>query len=359
MELNMKKIMALTFILFLISKVLLAQDAKPQRIPSDQLKQTVVTSYLQDNIVAGKNLLYCSTFQIAWDTLSDDIIKEPLQLEGNPLAVENLNKRLTGKQDISEDCYLAMAGFNKDGITEKIKQALKEKFNETPGIDINLTRPDDILAYSFLLKDLKFKNEFENLENPILFNGVIAVKAFGISKYNFDEAHKKLGEQVTILDYKNDDDFIVSLKSISPNDEIILAKIVPKQTMLETLDSLFARISSAILPPGLNGGDTLQIPKLDFDLLHSYSELTGKHALNKGFEDYFISKAIQTIRFRLNEKGALLKSEVVIVMELGLEPEPPKRLVFNKPFLICLREKGAKYPYFAMWVDNAELLLKE
>jgi len=36
-----------------------------------------------------------------------------------------------------------------------------------------------------------------------------------------------------------------------------------------------------------------------------------------------------------------------------------KHLIFDKPFLFCLKEKNGKYPYFAMWVDNAELMLKK
>jgi hypothetical protein len=30
--------------------------------------------------------------------------------------------------------------------------------------------------------------------------------------------------------------------------------------------------------------------------------------------------------------------------------------VFDRPFLIYLKKRGATRPYFAMWVDNAELL---
>lgn len=356
----MKKLSAILFmfILFSMLKNGLAQDIKPDRIQSGQLKETAVTSYLQDDIVNGKNLLYCSTFQIAWNAFCDDIIKEPLRLKGNPLIAQMLNKRLTGKEDISEDCYLSMAGFNKDGIVEKIKQALKEKFNETPGIDISLSRPDDILSYAFLLKDLKFKKDFESLDKPIMFNGSIPVQAFGIKEYAYDEGHMSLGEQVSVLYYNNDSDFIVGLKSVSPKDEIIVAKIVPQKTMLEAINSVFNRINTA-QPSSLKEKETLQIPKLDFDVLHSYSELVAKDVLNKGFESYSIAKAIQSIRFRLNEKGALLKSEAAMVFKMAILTEKPRNFIFDKPFLICLKEKGAKYPYFAMWVDNAELLLKE
>ena len=31
--------------------------------------------------------------------------------------------------------------------------------------------------------------------------------------------------------------------------------------------------------------------------------------------------------------------------------------VFDKPFLIMLQRKDAEMPYFALWVDNTELLM--
>ncbi|MEW5894821.1 MAG: hypothetical protein AB1650_03525 [Candidatus Omnitrophota bacterium] len=334
-----------------------AEKVTPKQLKSTELKDTIITAYLQNEMVAGKNMMFCSTFQIAWDILSDEIIKEPLQLSDHPKMEQALNQRLTGVNDISEDYYLAMAGFNKDGIVEKIKQALKAKFNETPGIDITLERSEDILAYAFLFKDLKFDNEFENLDAPILFKGESPVKSFGIKKYAFDEDYRKVGEQVEILDYTSDDDFVLLLKSDSPRDEIILAKVKQGKTLLETVDSVFSRIGNKETV-SLGEGDTLQIPKIDFDILREYSEIMGKGILNKGFADYVVSKAIQSIRFRLNEKGALLKSEAAIAGRFkSISVNAPKNLVFNQSFLLCLKEKSGKYPYFVMWVDNAELLI--
>ena len=33
-------------------------------------------------------------------------------------------------------------------------------------------------------------------------------------------------------------------------------------------------------------------------------------------------------------------------------------MIFDKPFLIMLQRSDAKMPYFALWVDNAELLVR-
>ncbi len=156
-----------------------------------------------------------------------------------------------------------------------------------------------------------------------------------------------------VLDYISDNDFIIGLKSKSLKNEIILAKVNPGKTLLETITTVFGRIAN-VAPSLLEPGESLQIPKIDFNILHNYQELEDKLCLNNGLKDYSIIRAIQSIRFRLDEKGALLKSEAAIMLG-GM----PRNYIFNKPFLLCLREKGAKYPYFAMWVDNAELLLKE
>jgi hypothetical protein len=32
--------------------------------------------------------------------------------------------------------------------------------------------------------------------------------------------------------------------------------------------------------------------------------------------------------------------------------------IFDRPFLIVVKKRGAEHPFFVMWVDNAELLCK-
>jgi hypothetical protein len=64
-------------------------------------------------------------------------------------------------------------------------------------------------------------------------------------------------------------------------------------------------------------------------------------------------RAAQDIMFKLNEKGAMVKSTSNMIAAAI-----PKQLIFNRPFLIYLKKKNGKWPYFAMWVDNAELMEK-
>jgi hypothetical protein len=351
----MKKFIAVLCFLFLsifVSNYSFAEESK--HLNADELKQTEVTSYLQQQITNGKNLIYCSTFQLAWNVLWDDLIKAPIELSGNPTIQKMLNKRLTGKEDISEDAYIAMVGFNRDGIVEKIDEALLKKFNNKQGCNIKLNNPSDFLAYAYLFKNLEFENKFEDLNsNPISFKDGIKAQTFGIKKYSYE-----IAKQVKILHYNNDDDFVLQLESKSKNDEIILAKIEPKETLLSTVDYVFEQIKNK-KPISLEKGDVLKIPKFDFDIFKKYSELINRDFLNKNFEGYFISDAFQGIKFKLDEKGVVLESYAAIIGVKSMSgPLETKKLIFDKPFLFCLKEKNGKYPYFVMWVDNAELMLK-
>lgn len=323
----------------------------------NQSSQTIITSHLYQKIVKGKNLVYCSTFQLAWNELIDKIIKEDIKLQNEPTMVGILNKKYASKADLSDNSYVATAGYGKQNIINKINEALTRKFGKNaPKVNDRLG-PEDIIAYAYLYKNLVFNPAFENLKNPIKFNSAYDVKGFGIDKV--EDKHRKIAEQITIPYYKNSDEFVVKLTPNCSNDEIFLAKVAPKATLFDTLNYVQSKNNSAN-PEYLETGDSLQIPKFDFKLEKSYDELVNKYLLNKNFKDYYIAKAIQNIDFKLNEKGAILKSEAKIVVAMGCLPaQQHKYLILDKPFLIYLKEKQSNNPYLVIWVDNADLLVRK
>jgi hypothetical protein len=344
-----------------------SQDQEePEQISSDQLKQTIIAAHMEEEIEPGNNLIYCSTFQIAWNMLQDSIIEEEIELSGDPRIARMLNKQRSTAKDVSEDCYVAMVGELTEEFLQKINDALQEKFGDQAPEEVKeaiLPNMPQIFSYAYLYKNLQFPHEFESLEKPVHFHSrdtVTDVKAFGIEKLS--DANKELGEQVQVIEYEREagyasapKSFIVGLESKSENDQIILACVEPEANLLQTIQKVSQKVKKASFG-SLKPDETLQIPKLDFNVDHSFSELTNREFLNEGWEGWFISKATQWIRFKLNEKGAVLKSEARIVM---LKGPISRRFVFDKPFLIYLKQKDAEYPYFAMWVDNTELLMKE
>ena len=62
---------------------------------------------------------------------------------------------------------------------------------------------------------------------------------------------------------------------------------------------------------------------------------------------------MQMIRFRLDRSGAELASEVQVICR-----PMATYFVCDRPFLIVVKKRGSKHPFFVMWVDNAELLSK-
>lgn len=335
------------------SKSSMSAQAKPLKANSKDLKSTIVSSYLEQPIQDDKNIIYCSSFQLAWNEFEDNIIKGKLQLKDNPEMAVQLDKRLTDKNDISKKDYFVMSGYGRDNIIDKINKGLKEKFkDEAPKVADQL-QPNDIIAYAYLYKNLEFENEFESLEVPLVFNAE-NVEAFGITKNS--SKTENIAKQVRVLYYKSPDDFVIKLISKSDNDDLILAKLTPGEDLLQTIEDVNSRIKNGG-ETGLLNDETLRIPKFSFDITHNFSEIEGKYILNKGFENYFISKAQQDTKFVLDERGAILKSQAKMAATTSA-PLMTRSFIFDKPFLILMKEKNAKMPYFALWAETTELMVK-
>lgn len=326
---------------------------------ANKLKHTDITPQMDIQIEKGKNLVYCSTFQLAWNELKDNIIKGDIIISGEGNDAELMNKSLSTQKDISENDYVAMAGYNKNNIIGTINNSLKDKFGEkAPVITEKLDSPDDIFAYAYLDKELKFMYMFDPLKKKISFNND-NVDGFGIDKFQDNEQDEKLASQVEILDYKDDSNFIINLKAKDTNDQIILAELQPERTLVNTINEVNSRINSG-QKEKLVSGDTLQIPSIHFNTMKEFSQFERRYLKNEGFTDYEIIKAVQNIKFNLDRNGAEIESDARIVMSKSMPSSimiiKTKELVFDKPFLLMLKKNNSIFPYFAIWVENTEIL---
>lgn len=319
----------------------------------------MITARLNEPLT-NQNLIYCATVNLTWNELSM-FMKGKITFESSNEVVDFLNQQSFTKEHLDEKCYLAYASFIKDGILERIKKDLKEKFNETSKVNLSDEyNPSDILAYSFLLKVLTFEKKFENLNEHLYFSGEL-VEAFGLKKVKRD-VEKKLKNQVYILYYNNPDDFSISLRTQS-EDTIVLVKTAPTGTMEDIIKKAESSEASEV-----NGGYRLQpdesliIPKIEFDLEHHFKEMIGQFLYVNGVTTpYYIGDAVQFIKFLLNEEGAKLRSEMAMTLRkcfVQVERNP-RQFVFDKPFLIYLKEKRGGLPYFAAWVSDTTLLKKK
>ena len=317
-------------------------------------------------IQAGRNYVYCCTFELAWQQLQEHV-GGAVELEGDPPLAGRLNASSFSHSDVSEDALIARAGRGSDGIAEDIRREIARKFpSAQPRLPERLQR-GAVFVYAYLQKNLPFAVSFDSLPEPLMFRGSgqpVGVESFGMRDFKNEVGRDELlREQVGVLDYVSDEDFVVRLASSRTTDEIVLAKIPPEATLAETLLAVRRRIESPNPDhhwPKLEAGDTLVVPKLTINLEREYTELLGRHFLNGTWAGLFVGGAPQIVRFRLDESGAYLESEAAIIGEFGDSGlvHRPRKLVFDRPFLIYLRESPAERPYFAAWIENAEFMAR-
>jgi len=337
-----------------------------------------ITPIVDCKITKGKNIIYCNSFELAWKRLCFDITRGPVVLEKPPEYINFLNHGVSDEINLDPNHYVAQAGFINDGIVAKINDELKTKFGDiAPKITSDLP-PDGIIAFAYLLKNIEFKYIFDDIAEPLQFkfsNGSHSnVAAFGLKKFNsktsFEVNQRQAKEsQVEVAYYDKNNGFILRLYPSKIKSIITISTLPPLETLRKTYIQVNSIYTANEEKRHLELGDTFQIPKIDFKINHSYEELLGQHILNdfpaNSDKCYFISKAMQYINFSLNEKGAKLESMAQIDHDRGLrDPIPPQDFIVNGPFIIYMTElfedqMGNGKPYFMMYVDNDELLVKK
>jgi hypothetical protein len=335
---------------------------------ADSLRTTTVTPHMEAPIAPGLTVLWCGTFQLVWNEICT-LIGEDLHFTADPPMVAAMNRKAFTRGDLDEASYVAVAGFIRDGIKERIPRALEERFHGAarpsalPPWD-RTPRPQDIVGYAYLFKLLEFPNRFERLDDPLDFAGA-RVAAFGLGPYK--SAQSRMLPQVRIHDYAGPDDFVIELETKATKDSLVLAKVAPAATLAETAAAALARLRPE--PPTAAPGDLLAVPLVNFDVTRAYSELyspSGGPPLRvvaanpQVAKDLEVLSAVQNIRFQMDEEGVRLKSDSHMSIGCMARTAAPVAhlLIFDKPFLILMKRQGAAAPYFALWMGSAELMVK-
>jgi len=351
---------------------------------STDLKATKITPIMEATIDTHENLIFCSSFQMVWNEMCNKFADGPLEIFEAPKYTENLNKLYKQPALIDSESYIAMSGLGKENIVKKINQTVKKRFghlaeDELPPPLKHILAPNDIMAFSYLYKNLEFAESFENI-NPIAMtinNNIFLANAFGIIG---EHGKEKLYKQLKIK-YFNDrtseinapKGVIISLITNSSTDELIIYDITIQGTLLDNYKNVNALIKANVEEKFssdnnivyINGCasfsiDKLAIPKLNFNIFHELIELKNKRVLNQSLKKYnhvtIIKSAIQKIALKLDEKGVKLMSYA----ELHFKGAAfrPKQIIIKCPFIIILKNKDKDYPYFMSYVCNNEVLVK-
>jgi len=338
---------------------------------SSDLQSTTVVPTLGAMAPHGHNAVWCSSFLTAWKSLATNMAKADVSLESSPQTAVILNKADDPTLHNPKGSTYVATGWNNQGVLDRIRKELKVAFPNKSAPTFPEITPDSFVAYAYLEANVKFDLPYFQNGKPLDFTDSkgrkTKVASFGIRPED-DYAYYKLRSQPRVLFRKGglgeeaELEFAIDLCSASSPGQIVVARIKQEPSLAKAL----ARIEKELevikkmkhIDPAhgkylndIGPNDVLLVPDLFWQISHHFTDLEGKRFLNAPLKDQRLDVAQQDILFRLDRSGAELKSESKMVCA-----PVPTYFVLDRPFLIYMKNRNAKEPYFAMWVDNAELL---
>lgn len=343
----MKKILvSLAILVAIIGGI---STAQAQEVNSIEVLPTMNTQS------TAQNRIWVGTFQLVWNELTDKIVKAPVKfLDFDSQMANNLNQKQFKKSNLNEKSYYVKSGIVSPALKAEIEKNIKSKFHETSDIlkmfDFTYN-PEKIFVYAMLKKDFRFTNAFDKLATGNFGNSQEKVKYFGIN----DNSNPKLYKNVSVLFYNDDNDFAVKLYT-KGKDEVLLYRTNDDKTFDKYYAELNDKTAKYSGDKNFVKNDTLTIPDIKLYQETSFNELEGHQIVGTNMQ---IDKTIETVDFRMNNKGVKLKSEAAIMLRcMSLAPREGRDFTFNNNFVLFLIEKNQNTPYYAMKVSDVAAINK-
>jgi hypothetical protein len=325
---------------------------------SATLKKTVIVPALDTPIPQGKSAIWCGSFQMAWSQFKQDLTKGPILLAHSVATAKRLNDAPQSANDLPADSWYAAAGTGADGIVERIQREMAVRFPNAPTPQFSLPKGAYAMAYAYLESAMKYGVPF--LQNPDKLDfhtadgDTIPVESFGLPSKGGDPS-RAMVDQVVLI-YERAGEFAINLSKDSNPFHAVVASMPRPKTLAAAIEHVQAQAASVAPGPSqrLNHEDHLLVPEMCWRLNHHFAELENDSLLNEEFKGWSVSEASQMIDFRIDRYGVEIKSEAKFIAR-GRTPIP-RSFVFDGPYLLYLKKPDAKWPFFVMWVDNAELL---
>lgn len=288
-------------------------------------------STLDENTI---NNLWVGTLDLAWKDLEDKIGLNKIELEGEmPQIANDLNESTFSKEMLNPNDY-------KINVERTV----------TNGYKIDAT----------LNKELNFLESFDNFSDYkwTFGNSEEYIKYFGIN----NASPEKMNKNVEILFYNklNNDsllsnDMAIKLKT-KEGDEIILYRTDDKKSFDEYYEDIRAKTKNYEGRTEFSEEDELRIPYVNVNGMINYNQLYEKKIKNS--KGLYIYDVIQNVNFNLNEKGCNLSSKATMVTEYMSIGSDTKLCYFQDTFIVFMKEANSDKPYFALKVDNNDILEK-
>lgn len=328
----------------------------------------VLTS-IDDEVVGDS--MWCGTFQLVWNDMVNEVVKQDVIFTPQLEIVKNLNKQTFTNKQLSPNSYYSKFWLLTLDLKAEIENWIREKFNETSDILdqwadwSNVPQSDDYYEwknekkywfYAMLKKIFKFENVFDQLDKWKFNNKYKDVKYFWID----DDSSSKLYKQVYVYYYSSDKDFAVALKTKEWED-VILARWINWNSFVDVYNNILKNEEKYGWNHNFTSNDYLKIPELKVKTLTEFSELEDRAFYANDWDICRIDKALQTIELELDKEWGKIKSEAWIAMTKSnwIEMIPPtieyRYFYFDEPYIMLLKEADKDLPYFAAQISDITL----
>lgn len=319
-------------------------------------KAEITPTYTSGLSTMDGNKVWCGTFNLVWNDFMNDVVKGNVEFRDGESELENeLNKQSFKVDQLSENSYFKIHGQAMgEDLKNKIQNGIKQKFNEDSNLidRIDWNDSNGYVLYAMLKKEFNFLEPFSTAMGSMTFNNSEPrIKCFGVDSSNNPIASKN----VEVLFYNSEDDFAIKLKT-KEGEEVILYKTTGENKSFE--ENYKEIKKQQINYSGKNTfeeNDILRIPFIKVNDEINYDELCGREIKNS---NYYIKQALQTIDFELNNVGGSVKSESVIDATQKAWTEKSRKMIFDSDFILYLKEESKEQSYFALKVDNTDILLE-
>ena len=300
---------------------------------------------------------WCATFQLIWNDMKNKVVKKDIVFTPQEEIVTNLNKENFKENMISDDYYFKIYGPKTKKLKEEIEKGIKEKFNQKSDIldKFNWSEEDSdnknlrrYFFYTMLYREFEYKTKF-NLLDKAAFGKYKDVKYFGLK----NDSTEKQREQLEVLFYNSKDDFAIKIHTKS-NDEVIFYKNPVGKTFNEIYENMINNTNNYTGNRNLEENDKFKAPLIDLNVEREYSELENRKFKTATEDEAIIERAVQTIKFSLDEKGGKIKSEAAIDFKSTTIGKVAEIREFNvdDAFALFLKESSKEKPYFALKVND-------
>lgn len=334
----------------------------PDVVTLQETEGLTIVPTMSDEIT--KDTSWCGTFQLVWNDMKNEVVKQDVVFTPQEKMAENLNKEEFNEEMISEEYYYKKYGLKSLELKAEIEKGIKDKFNQTSDILDDFDWSEDALNdpsnidvnryffYTMLYREFEFLKQFDKLENGQFGDNYSNIEYFGID----GETDDVVGDQIDVLYYNSEDDFALSIRT-KTDDEVIFCKNPEGKTFNEIYENMNQKADAYTGKKRFEDIDEFKAPKLKFNEKKKYEELKNKFFKTADNKDAIILEAIQTIQFELDEKGGKIKSEAAIDMveltsAVSEKEETPRYFYVDDTFAIFLREEGKTLPYFAARVED-------